>query len=710
MPRPRKWESELQRRQAQNDARKVSRETHPVEFIGVDGEGAGKWRGHRYVLLGVGDQQISNGDGLRFGEIAEFLWEQYQKRPKAAFVGFYLGYDFTQWLKTLPENRARMLLTGEGKAKRVRRNSGGNPTPFPVDYDGWEFDILGSKRFKLRKAGMSSWMYICDAGSFFQASLMSVIDPAKWNDPVVTEEEYAILKEGKAKRDSAALGPDMRRYNVLENDVLSRLMGRLNVGFVEAGIRLKRNQWFGPGQAAQEWLKSTELPRRGELSGVHGRPRPSSRLHGTSEIRPVDAGRLTYYGGWFEIFAHGHVPGRSFEYDINSAYPYITSRLPCLLHGRWQHGDARDYHSVDRGSVCAIHARVRGTDRRLGAMLHRLPDGTIRRPSATSGWYWEAELRAAARAGAVDSCEIDEWLRYDPCDCRPPLRGLAGLYDQRLAVGKNTPAGKSYKLIYNSVYGKLAQSVGKPKFANPIYASLITSGTRELILDAIASHPAGSDNLLMVATDGVYFRSPHPSLVLSDKIGEWSETIKENLTLFKPGVYWDDSARKRIADGQNPSFKARGVNAAEFAKQLSHIDDLFRQWPDRYPVERDPDGPRDGWYPKITFRTRFAMVTAQQALQRGKWYLAGAVSGCDDECTLDHQHHELVQDSDPITKRHSGYYEDGVYWSKPYKDPGAGDMESTPYDKSFGMEEDPEVYGITPDGLVLDHWKRMLQP
>jgi hypothetical protein len=680
VPRPRKWETELQRRNAQNDSRKALRATHAVEFVAIDGEGVGRGRDHKYVLLGIGDAQIDNPDGLKFQEIAEFLWEQFLERPKAAYVGFYLGYDFTQWLKTIPEGRARMLLTAEGRAKRERRRSGGNPTPFPVQFDGWEFDILGFKRFKLRPMGDTPWLYICDAGSFFQASLMSVIDPKKWNEPIVTEDEYATLEEGKASRDTAGLDRDMRRYNLLENNVLARLMDRLNTGFVEAGIRLKRNQWFGPGQAAQEWLKTTDLPRRTELE-----PIPSRSLEG---------GRLAYYGGWFEIFAHGHIPGTSYEYDINSAYPYIASRLPCLLHGRWSRGMGMP-GELPGMSRRIVHAAIRGTDRRLGAMLHRLPDGTIRRPSSTAGWYWESELSAAARAGAVDEIKVREWIQYDPCDCRPPMRGLAGLYDKRLRVGKNTPSGKSYKLIYNSVYGKLAQSIGEPKFANSLYASLITSGCREMILDAIATHPRRSTDLLMVATDGVYFRNRHPTIPISEKIGEWDVQEKQNLTLFKPGVYWDDHAREGIRNGSAPSFKARGINAGEFAKHLATVDNLFGQWGDRYPLDRDPEGSRHGWYPSITFTTGFSMVTCQQALQRHKWYLAGAVSS-----------QELTQDSDPVSKRHSGYYEDGVYWSRPYEDPGYGDTESTPYDKRFG-QPDPEEYGITPDGNVLDHWKGM---
>lgn len=37
---------------------------------------------------------------------------------------------------------------------------------------------------------------------------------------------------------------DMIRYNRLENDVLARTMAIVNSGFVEAGIRLNKTQYY----------------------------------------------------------------------------------------------------------------------------------------------------------------------------------------------------------------------------------------------------------------------------------------------------------------------------------------------------------------------------------------------------------------------------------------------------------------------------------
>jgi hypothetical protein len=346
--------------------------------------------------------------------------------------------------------------------------------------------------------------------------------------------------------------------------------------------------------------------------------------------------------------------------------------------------------------VVLSHARVRGSDRRIGAMLHRREDHSIVRPSETAGWYWQHELDAAIRCDLIDSVVCDEQWAYTGCDCPSPMRGIRGLYDERLRVGKNSPHGKGLKLVYNSVYGKFAQSVGDPKYGNALYASLVTAGCRVMILDAIASHPEGSNGVVMVATDGVYFTSRHPGLCLSSRIGDWDETPHSNLTLFKPGVYWDDNTRERIQDGGDPAFKARGVSAKAFAPVLADVDRHFDRWPDEFPGERDPCGPREGWYPSVTFQSGFSMVTCQQALQRGKWDTAGSVSDV-----------ELTQDADPMTKRHSGYYEDGVYWSRPFKN-GGPRIESYAYDRRFG-QPDPEEYGITDDGTVKDQWARMFR-
>jgi hypothetical protein len=674
----------------------------PVTFCAVDGEGSGR-DPSKYVLLGCGQEQIDNPDGLSWKECFEFLYRQFESKPKGtAFVGFFLGYDFVQMLKSMPEERVRMLITSEGIAKRKHRVPGRDP--HPVDYDGWQFDILGSKRLKIRpkqcsclfatcKCAKASWMYICDTGGLWQTSFLNVIHPGNWDEPVCTQEEYDVIATGKDNRDAAELGPEMRRYNRLENALLERATERVRDGFEAIGVHLSPRQWFGPGQAAQEWMKS-RLPKREEWDD------------GIPQFYR-EAAQASYYGGWFEIFCHGWIERDVWEYDINSAYPATIRQLPCLLHGRYTRGEGQG--DFPKSDYCIVRCRAWGAGVgktvfegdggkpvHIGSLLHRNSKGSISRPRITEGWYWWTEVAASKSAGLIEDFEIFEWVNYEACECAPPLEGMEELYSRRLEVGKDTVLGKACKLVYNSSYGKFAQSVGNPRYGNPVYASRITSECRRTIVDAIGSHPDGLSAVAMVATDAVFFLAEHGGLSCDDRLGSFSRVRRHNLTVFKPGVYWDEKTREDIRRGVAPKFKARGVSARDFAGQLAGIDSQFRAWgkgEDRRQLE----------WPSARFKSSFSMVTCLQAIRRGDWTQAGRKVEV-----------EPCQDSDPHQKR-AGLWWDGeweVWRSEPLAtvwddERGDWDCVSRGYEKKFGFEdpfgeESKEAMGVNDDGNVLD--------
>lgn len=698
-----------------------------IEFIGIDGEGMTVEDSHKYVLFGIGEDQIEDTSGLRWSDIFEFLYDHY--KAGNAYTGFFLGYDFTQLLKTLPKQKAWILLTKEGQALRKRYTAGKDApgrkamphvAPHPVECEGWQFDMLATKRLRIRPKlcdcelptcpckPKAPWLYACDVGGYFQSSFLTVINPKDWAEgtAVVTPEEYELIATGKGKRATAKLDDEMRMYNRLENVVLSRVMTTLDKGLGEIGIQLPPSKWFGPGQAAQAWLSNEGVP-------------PGEVINEIASTEMREAARMSYFGGWFELMMHGKIPGVSHEYDINSAYPSIIARLPCLLHGIYTRGNGTP--TVSDSDLCLVYANVWSPKvdspkrQYIGSMLHRNEDGSILRPLATEGWFWWDELKAAEAAGMVKKLDnkgkqqVQRWVKYEPCDCKPPMAGIAGLYQKRLDVGKKSPLGKAAKLIYNSSYGKFAQSVGEPVFGNPIYASRITSGCRRMILEAIGSHPDGKAAVAMVATDAVYFLTPHPGLPVSEKLGEWDYKARQNLTLFKPGVYWDDDARDAIANGENPHFKARGFVAADFLASIQRIDQEYDGWRITPPQPlKHKLGPvsHKGW-PAVDFTPAFSMITALQALRRNDWSLAGKVSNGT----------KLIQDSNPFTKR-TGFDVDTfdgrtIYRTRPHfniwydvdRDNEATWIASAPYVKRFGMD-DPfsddykEQLGITEDGLI----------
>lgn len=765
--------------------RTENRKNNVLEFIGVDGEGVDRPDGkHEYVMLSVGEKTLwKEGRQLTLQEILGFLYEQYTESPNAAFIGFFLGYDFIQWEKLLPVDRAHLLLSPDGILKRKSKvQSRANPYPDAVVWEGWEIDIMAGRRFKLRphvhhrsdytgqcrnrtcainledttvideigpiipgemewepnetgenlpfpgwdffrrhhtvgqgtyKAEVSGWMYICDTGPFWQTSFLNVIDPKSWGDnPVCSEEQYATVKRGKADRgtiaayDDCSYYSDMQKYNVLENDILARVTERLNKGFMndDIPIKISKNDWYGPGRAAQLWMDDLHdriaLPdavTANKSNGTRFRVGHPDRTNETGLLNAdvyqsmptwyVDAARSSYYGGWFEQMAHGHV-GDVWEYDINSAYPFIIANLPCLHtsgphNGVYSQGGPSETPPTDGKRYTLIHATVRGSNPYIGCMPHRTKQGNILRPHETKGWYWQHELEASKRAGLIDTIAIEEWVSYLACECPPPFNpediGIEQMYKLRLLAGKNSPEGKAFKLVYNSSYGKTAQSIGSPKYSNPVYASLITAGCRTLILEAIASHSDGPSACTMVATDGVYFTSRHVGLPLDvERLGAWDETFKPGMTQLMPGVYWDDETRKRIGVGASVKMKSRGVNARDLAKQIEHLDELF------YEGHLALLDGREYTWPTIEFTVQFQMASAKLALQRGKWDTAGKV-----------EHGSIRRISaNPESKRNPLAYRStdgsGITRTSPYG--CAPTLASHAYEKTFGYVDWSDEY------------------
>jgi hypothetical protein len=688
------------------------------EFVGVDSEGVTTPYDHRAVLLGIGTDQYENPRGLHWEEVFSYLYQHGKEKPRAAFVGFYLGYDYNQWYRTLPERTAWELLTPAGRALR-RPQYKGNPAAIPVRCSGWEFDMMGFKRLAVRPGvcdcrnvktlvkcehQQNPWVYLCDTGAFFQMSFMKVIDPKNWvingeltdwpcTEPIegyAGEELYRLVLAGKERRAVAELDDDMRFYNRVENVLLSRTMGTLAKGFEDIDIHLRRNQWYGPGAAAAYWLRSKHAPKRIDLEKAV----PEWFL---------GICKGSYYGGWFEIFSHGIIPGISWNYDINNAYPYAIKNLPCMAHegkyGRRKDGKPRE----KSGRYILVRATVEGASNRIGPLPYRRRNGNILRPRKTRGWYWLDEIQASQNAGLVESVTIHEWAWFDPCQCGKPFTDIQTMYDKRLAVGKNTSQGKAIKLTNNSDYGKFAQNVGSAPYGNWFYASRITASCRIQILDAIASHPGGAESVLMVATDGVCFDGPHGSLPISKALGEWEETEYTDLTLFKPGVYWHRKGKDAVLDA-----KTRGVPKAGLVACIETADQQFRSWQERQAFPGSMiDGAQGkvretlkvrtiyGW-PYLDVPVNFRMTSCAQALNMGKWGKAGEVEN----------DFYIRQDCDPHEKRYGQEWNHAKSRLDSFVHPMTENVSTTPYGAAEYPEPTDWGYGL--DGPVINEVAEVL--
>jgi hypothetical protein len=236
----------------------------------------------------------------------------------------------------------------------------------------------------------------------------------------------------------------------------------------------------------------------------------------------------------------------------------------------------------------------------------------------------------------------------------------------------------------------MCQSAGEPKYANFLYASLITSLCRTKMLEAIASNERKASDLVRVAQDAVYFRHERPELTESGELGGWRMTEYHNLTLFQPGMYWHDETRALIAAGEKPDFKARGFKSTEMTETVGQADAVYGEWSRTHPISNV--------FPEITFTSRFDVRTLTQAMQRdgsGDWASAGRVR-------------EVTHTIRSVPSKHRSVDMGGLYWdtdsgmfrSMPYLE-GRSGLESAPYDKKVGWKEDQEQkLGCNEDGPV----------
>lgn len=490
-------------------------------FAGVDGEGGNlpvhgdpSDMRHEYLLLRAGDQVLKTGKPLTALECLSFLADL----PKdVIYVGYFFDYDVSMILRELPSERLSRLMN------RAVRTSRGYNVPMPIEYLGFQFDYLPGKEFKVKREDEPRWTVISDVGSFFQCTFLSAL--TSWG--VGNEEQLASIAASKADRGNfGELTEETIAYNELECDLLVQLMSKFRAVCQGAGyIPVK---WQGPGNLAAAMFQKHGIPKKSEII----------------KTQPWDlweAANNSYYGGRFETGYVGPVERPIHQWDINSAYPYSMTKLPCLRHGGWEF----QYELPTDDSLFLAEGEfspVEGPRVSFYGFPVRRKNGSIHFPGSGNGYYWSPEIRASIhqrfRPRRV-------WRYRKNCEC-VPFSFIPEVYELRRRIGK-TSKGMVLKLALNSLYGKLAQSIGGAPYANPIWASLITAYTRAHLQEVIhdprtcgAGGPCGKD-VVMLATDGVFTIDDRPNIQYdpAKPLGGWDHELhEEGMVVIQPGLYF----------------------------------------------------------------------------------------------------------------------------------------------------------------------------
>lgn len=523
-----------------------------MTWIGLDGEGLGR-RPHRYVMLCASDGEgryqdyIEDVNGLSTRAALRFLMSlpaAHDKRRTCTVnvAGYYLSYDWTMILRDLPNRALHRLLRPELRARP--RNEGGGFSP--VRYEGYELHYL-SGLMRISKDGRI--LNVWDVGKFYQARFVAALEASGFAAPELIKR----MKEERGSWEDSDIGR-MRPYCLEECRALALLCAQLEAQHAAIGIDLA--SWHGPGSTASGVLTrnsvlSSHAPTPPELAG------------------PVDC---AFFGGRFEQSCIGSREAVN-SYDIRSAYPFAASTLPCLAHARWVHRK----RAPRDGTTALIRYRVTNIgDRVWGPLPCRLTDGSIVWPrGGSTGWVWSVEFEAALRHYRGVEYAGEHWELVRNCDCQP-FAFLKELYKWRIERPENKQV---VKLAMNSVYGKLAQSIGGgSRWSSRVWAGLITSGTRARMLDLIGLH-SDESKLASIATDGAY--SSECLDIAGEELGGWECGAKGLMTFVRPGIYWSHAdvlewygrpGEQSVADAAAKAVKSRGLSRRHMLTQVARCE------------------------------------------------------------------------------------------------------------------------------------------
>lgn len=496
-------------------------------YVGIDGEGIGR-KPHRYILITAATDEgktwtLESRDGKALSTEQILDWMLTNLHGCRLF-GFSFGYDITCILKDVDNESLYKLLRPSLRyvGEKLR----------PVKWNGYKLDWLqGKLTISKGKLRIAVW----DLFSFFQSSFVKALE-----DWQISPGDIAAMKLRRGLFRWREM-PAIKDYCRDECIKLAQLARKLIETHKACGFTLQ--SYYGPGSTASVVIR--------KMGAMKYRKDPPKEMR--------DPIARAFFGGRFEHSQMGLFPD-VWGYDISSAYPYQLYQLPCLKHGKWRHVTRMVRAEIEDAQAALVHYQFECAKQTSWAPFpHRSEDGSICYPHRSEGWLWASEILAGGyMLGTSKTRLVEAWVLDSTCDCQP-FKDIASMYRRRCELGKDA-AGKIFKLGPNSVFGKLAQSKGiNPRFQCWIWAGLVTSGTRAMILRALAMNDPSK--VIGIATDGIYsterMQMPVPidtgTFDLPKPLGGWEEKHYDKGMLFiKPGIYL-------ALSGEDPTIRGRGI-------------------------------------------------------------------------------------------------------------------------------------------------------
>lgn len=524
-------------------------------FLGIDGEGAGtddKGRQlYRFIRAEKKILRADAGETIATVDALEFLLSL---PAEPILVGYYFGYDATMILRDLEAGKLRRIFD------RSRASHGGGTGPYTwwkeygIDYVPGQFFRVCRLDRETNKPIKNSCRTVHEVSGFFRGPFVDALATYGIGSP----QQIKKIIAGKERRGGEITTKDDERYCLLECQLLAELMERLREACELSGI--KPHSWKGAGQLANAMLKKNNMPRAAAINSDVGREHridvSHDRHHYPSGADWKKAVMQAYFGGRIECRLIGDIAGPVYQYDIRSAYPAAMLELPCPDHTHWHRfkGAPKGWSWWLGRGRWSRPAKASPLD--WGPLPARRKDQSTCYPMSVAGCWWSPELEAIGNFDYEGG-----WGADRECDCKP-WDWIREVFARRDELGPGP--GYPIKIGLAALYGKLAQRFGKAEWRDIAMAGLVTSSVRAKLYEAMVR-----SDVVMVATDAIYSRSPMVHLHTGRELGDWSlEVISSPIHVVGPGIFWSG---EEIVRG-------RGIGRKRILEAAPELQALWRNW------------------------------------------------------------------------------------------------------------------------------------
>ncbi len=295
-------------------------------------------------------------------------------------------------------------------------------TTFKLNRNGWKCHFYVAKTWFAKLKKNRKWIYIIDSNSFLPFSLERVASSLNI--------EYKKLKRPEGLGEKILDSDEF--YEYAKQDVL---------------IERRVGDWIMKLHQQFDTRISVSLPHLASLIFRHYFLKPNDEI----KLPPMDIVRASissYHGGKNGFYTKPGFYKDVVEIDLNSAYPYAMSNLPSFLQGEFT--TVKKYTEGYVGIYC-----ISG---KTSCPYNLVFDEEFKPVKEFKNvWITSYELEEGLKHNELELDNIFGYIWIPKSDRNPFKDYVDYFYNMKNTTDKKNPLYTFYKLLLNSLYGKLIQ-------------------------------------------------------------------------------------------------------------------------------------------------------------------------------------------------------------------------------------------------------------